>query len=152
MVTNSSLVYCMHYILRLVPVPMCIVCIVFPVYSTIVVHKPTVIPCALILLNAGGFCHGEFGQRVKERIVALCEEVWQGGWRGTTAWPTSPSLPPSLPPSHLCTAQRRSCSSCWCPGSSRCHPPISHRQGEWRGEAAHMTSKVAMLVGVLHIL
>ena len=30
--------------------------------------------------TAGGFCHGEFGQRVKDGILVLCEEVWQGGW------------------------------------------------------------------------
>ena len=51
---------------------------------------------------------------------------------------------PPLPPSCLCAAQRWCCGPCWCPGSSWCHPSISYRQGERRGEAAQMTSKVAM--------
>ena len=31
-------------------------------------------------LTAGGFCRGEFGQRVKDGILVLCEEVRMARW------------------------------------------------------------------------
>ena len=65
--------------------------------SSYTVLQLTLISASIIvLLCAGGFCHGEFGQRVKDTIVMLCEEVWQGGWCGATGCPPLPPVPLQL--------------------------------------------------------
>ena len=44
-------------------------------------------------MTAGGFCHGEFGQRVKDGILVLCEEVCIARWVVRHYSPAHLSLP-----------------------------------------------------------